>query len=41
VDAQLDVWLGMPHDFALNVGVFKASTKALSDSAAFLTRHLK
>jgi acetyl esterase/lipase len=41
VDAKLDVWLGMPHDFALNVGVFNASTKALADSAAFLARRLK
>lgn len=41
VDAKLDVWTGMPHDFALNVGVFKATTQALAETGAFLAERLK
>ena len=41
VDAKLDVWLGMPHGFALNIGMFDASTKALESSGAFLAECLK
>ena len=41
VDAKVDVWMGMPHDFALNIGVFSASTQALAKSGAFLAERLK
>jgi acetyl esterase/lipase len=41
VDAKLDVWLGMPHGFALNIGMFDASAKALESSGAFLAERLK
>jgi monoterpene epsilon-lactone hydrolase len=41
LDAKLDVWLGMPHGFALNIGMFDASAKALESSGAFLAECLK
>ncbi len=40
VDATLDVWMGMPHGFALNVGMFDASAEALQSSGAFLAERL-
>lgn len=40
VDAQLDIWMGMPHGFVTNVGGFKAATQALRASGAFLTERL-
>ena len=36
VDARLDVWMGMPHGFAANVGMLKASERALDAIGAFL-----
>ena len=36
VDAKLEVWMGMPHGFVANVGVFNAATQALKTSGAFL-----
>jgi monoterpene epsilon-lactone hydrolase len=41
VDAKLDVWMGMPHRFVANVGMFGAATEALRASGAFLTERLK
>lgn len=32
VDAKLDVRMGIPHGFALNIGVFNASAQALASS---------
>jgi monoterpene epsilon-lactone hydrolase len=40
VDAQLDVWMGMPHGFVTNVGGFEAATQAVRASGAFLTGRL-
>jgi acetyl esterase/lipase len=40
VDATLDVWMGMPHNFALNVGMLDASAQALQSSGAFLAERL-
>jgi acetyl esterase/lipase len=40
VDATLDVWMEMPHGFALNVGMFDASAQALQSSGAFLAERL-
>jgi acetyl esterase/lipase len=40
VDAKLDVWMGMPHGFVINVGGFKAATQALNGSGAFLNERL-
>jgi len=37
VDAQLDVWMGMPHGFAAIVGPIKASAQALDAIELFLT----
>ena len=36
VDAELDVWMGMPHGFVTNVGGFNAAAQALKASGAFL-----
>lgn len=40
VDANLDLWMGMPHGFVTNVGGFNAATQALKGSGAFLTERL-
>ena len=40
VDAKLDVWIGMPHGFVANVGVFNAATQALKASGEFLNERL-
>ncbi len=40
VDAKLDVWMGMPHGFVINIGGFNAATQALKASGAFLTERL-
>jgi len=39
VDAELDVWMGMPHGFVANAG-FNAASRALKASGAFLTDRL-
>jgi acetyl esterase/lipase len=36
VDAQLDIWMGMPHGFVANVGQFGAAEQALGMIGAFL-----
>ena len=40
VDAELDVWMGMPHGFVTGVREFDAARKALSAVGAFLTAQL-
>jgi epsilon-lactone hydrolase len=40
VDAQLDVWMGMPHGFVANVGQFSAAEQALGMIGAFLSDRL-
>lgn len=35
-DAQLDLWMGMPHGFPGSVGKLKAPAQALDAIAAFL-----
>jgi epsilon-lactone hydrolase len=37
VDARLDVWTGMPHGFATNIGTLKAAAQALDAIGTFLT----
>jgi acetyl esterase/lipase len=42
VDAELDVWMGMPHGFVTAVREFDAARQALKAIGAFLTeRFLK
>jgi monoterpene epsilon-lactone hydrolase len=41
VDAKLDVWMGMPHGFVANIGMFGAATQALKASGAFLIERLE
>lgn len=41
VDAKLDIWTGMPHDFFTGIGSFKAATAALRETAAFLAEQLE
>jgi epsilon-lactone hydrolase len=41
VDAKLDVWMGMPHGFVVNVGEFNAATQALTAGGAFLNGKLE
>ena len=40
VDAELDVWMGMPHGFVTGIGEFDAAREALSAIGAFLTERL-
>ena len=40
VDAELDVWMGLPHGFVTNVGGFNAAAQALRASGAFLADRL-
>jgi len=37
VDAELDVWMGMPHGFVTGVGQFEAARQSLNAIGAFLT----
>ncbi len=41
VDARLDIWMGMPHGFAVAVGTIKAAAKALDAVGLFLSERLK
>jgi epsilon-lactone hydrolase len=41
VDAQLEVWMGMPHGFVANIGMVKASTLALDAIGKFLSERLQ
>jgi acetyl esterase/lipase len=41
VDAQLEVWMGMPHGFVASIGMVKASTLALDAIGTFLTERLQ
>jgi monoterpene epsilon-lactone hydrolase len=40
VDAELGVWLGMPHGFVAYTREFDAARKALDEIGAFLTARL-
>jgi epsilon-lactone hydrolase len=40
VDAHVDVWMGMPHGFVANVGMFDAARQALSAIGAFIAERL-
>ena len=40
VECTLNVWLGMPHGFVSNVGLFRAADAALDGAASFLTERL-
>ena len=40
VDAEVDVWMGMPHGFPASVGKLKAAAQALDAIGAFLTERL-
>jgi epsilon-lactone hydrolase len=40
VDAQADVWMGMPHGFPTNVGRLKAAAKSLDAIGTFLAERL-
>jgi epsilon-lactone hydrolase len=40
VDAELNIWMGMPHGFVADVGRFNAAGQALSAAGAFLTKRL-
>ncbi|MGV2288113.1 alpha/beta hydrolase [Trinickia sp. YCB016] len=41
VDAQLDVWMGMPHGFAGSIGKLKASAQSLDAVGTFLVEKLQ
>lgn len=41
VDAQLDVWMGMPHGFPVNIGRLKAAAEALDALGAFVAARLR
>jgi monoterpene epsilon-lactone hydrolase len=41
VDVRLDVWMGMPHGFPVNIGRLKAATATLDALGAFLTTKLQ
>jgi epsilon-lactone hydrolase len=41
VDAKLDIWMGMPHGFVANVGMFDAAGQALRAIGDFLTERLR
>ena len=41
VDAQLEVWMGMPHGFVAIIGMVKAATLALDAIGTFLTERLQ
>jgi monoterpene epsilon-lactone hydrolase len=41
VDAQLDVWTGMPHGFVASIGTLKASARALDAIGLFLRERLQ
>jgi len=37
VDAELDVWMGMPHGFVTGIGQFDAARQSLKAIGSFLT----
>jgi len=41
VDAALDVWMGMPHGFVADVGLFNAAREALGAVGAFIAERLR
>jgi acetyl esterase/lipase len=40
VDAELDVWMGMPHGFVTGIGQFDAARQSLNAIGGFLTERL-
>src|SRR6267154_582465 len=40
VDAELDVWMGMPHGFVTGIGQFEAARQSLDAIGAFLAERL-
>jgi epsilon-lactone hydrolase len=40
VDAELDIWMGMPHRFVADVSSFAAARQALRAIGAFLAERL-
>jgi acetyl esterase/lipase len=40
VDAELDVWMGMPHGFVTGIREFDAARRSLDAIGAFLTLRL-
>jgi hypothetical protein len=40
LNARLEVWMGMPHGFVANVGMFDAARQALSAIGTFLAERL-
>lgn len=40
VDAELDIWMGMPHGFVTNVAGYSAASQALKATGAFLHERL-
>jgi monoterpene epsilon-lactone hydrolase len=40
IDAELDVWMGMPHGFVTGIGEFAAARQALNAIKAFLSERL-
>jgi acetyl esterase/lipase len=41
VDAELNVWMGMPHAFVADVGRFNAASKALSAVGTFIAERMR
>ena len=41
VDARVDVWMGMPHGFPINIGKLDAAAQALNAMGAFLSERLQ
>jgi epsilon-lactone hydrolase len=41
VDARLDVWMGMPHGFPVNIGRLKAAAEAMDALGAFVAARLQ
>jgi monoterpene epsilon-lactone hydrolase len=40
VNAQLNIWMGMPHGFVTNIAGLNAARQALEASGAFLNEQL-
>jgi epsilon-lactone hydrolase len=40
VDAELDVWMGMPHGFVTGIGQFEAAQRSLDAIGGFLRERL-
>ena len=40
VEAELDLWMGMPHGFVTGIGAFAAAQQSLEAIGAFLTARM-